>query len=462
MRGLEERCYLEMLRGRYCKAGKKAKGDILSEVEERFQVCRRQARRLMEPRAVGRPKNSRRPGRRGKYQDAEFRQALREVWRAMRYMCGRLLKAGIPDWLEAIEAERGRPFPKDVHERLLAISASSIDRNLAPHKVLKGKSLTKPGSFRDQIPIQESIWNIQIPGFLEADTVAHCGGSTQGEYINSVVMVDIATIWSEARAVFGKGSTPIVNAIEDIEKSLPFSIKGYDSDNGTEVLNQHVLRYFRDERVERGKPEVQVTRSREYRKNDNAHVEQRNDSLARRWLGYERMDFAELQPLIDYYYKYIVCPLTNHFFPSFKLHDKIRIKSRTRRVYKNPITPYRRVMESPHVSEVEKFRLKAIHEQLNPVQLLKQERLVRKRMDSALKALKRGQAAAGLLAVPPPPLLATSIAGAVLPGCSQSASPKAAATAPQAVPSILSNGVAKFRISSAAYAAKSHRRRFGS
>lgn len=224
-----------------------------------------------------------------------------------------------------------------------------------------------------------------------------------GDFINSVTMVDIAMTWTEARAVFGRASKPVVYAIEDIESSLPFPVLGYDTDNGGEVLNQHILRYFREERIERNRPPVKVTRSREYRKNDNAHVEQRNNSLARRWLGYERLDFIELLPLINYYYANIVCPLMNHFFPSFKLKDKIRVKSRTRRVYNDPVTPYARVIASERVSEERKNILKALHLSLNPVALTKQEVIIRKGIDDAAKLLRRGLNASHLVKIPDAP-----------------------------------------------------------
>ena len=309
----------------------------------------------------------------------------------------------MPEWLPAIQDEYGR-FSAGIEEKLLTVSAPTIDRILKPYKALKGKCFTRSGGFREEIPIQENIWDIKVPGFLESDTVAHCGGSMFGEFVSSVVMVDIATTWTEARSVFGRASKPVVSAIEDIEANLPFALLGYDSDNGTEVLNQHILRYFRDERIERGRPPVQVTRSREYRKDDNAHVEQRNNSLARRWLGYERIDFIEVVPLINHYYAHIVCPLMNHFFPSFKLHDKVLVRSRTRRIYKDPVTPYTRVMLSEHVSQERKNLLKAQHEALNPVKLIKQEYAVRKRIDETLKKLRQGDAPLRSVPLPPPPL----------------------------------------------------------
>jgi hypothetical protein len=292
MNQLEKRCLIEVLKSRYRRARKKEKGEIITELSERIGVGRKQSQRLLSNHDVGRPRNPLQRGRRSKYRDAEFVSALKLVWRITKYMCARHLHSAIKEWLPAIEAESGA-FPDSVHDRLLSISAATIDRILRPYKVTKGKSLTRSGGFRDEIPIQESCWDIKVPGYLKADTVAHCGGSMLGEFVNTLTIVDIATIWTEARAVFGRGSTPIVHAIEDIEKALPFAIIGYDCDNGAEVFSQHVLRYFRDERIERNKPEVKVTRSREYRKNDNAHVEQRNNSVARRWLGYERLDFIK-------------------------------------------------------------------------------------------------------------------------------------------------------------------------
>jgi len=390
MNQLEKRCLIEVLKSRYRRARKKEKGEIITKLSERIGVGRKQSQRLLSNHDVGRPRNPLQRGRRSKYRDAEFVSALKLVWRITKYMCARHLHSAMKEWLPAIEAERGA-FPDSVHDRLLSISAATIDRILRPYKVTKGKSLPRSGGFRDEIPIQESCWDIKVPGYLEADTVAHCGGSMLGEFVNTLTMVDIATIWTEARAVFGRGATPIVHAIEDIEKALPFAIIGYDCDNGTEVLNQHVLRYFRDERIERNKPEVKVTRSREYRKNDNAHVEQRNNSVARRWLGYERLDFTELVPLINYYYSQVVCPLMNHFYPCFKLQNKIRIKSRTRRVYAIPVTPYARVMNSPHVSKQEKEKLTAIHRLLNPVHLSQLESKLRKKIDDELKRLRAGK-----------------------------------------------------------------------
>jgi hypothetical protein len=242
---------------------------------------------------------------------------------------------------------------------------------LKPWKARQGKSITQGGGFREQIPIQESVWNIELPGYLEADTVAHCGGSTMGEYINTLTMVDIATTWTETRAVFGKGSTPIVHAIEDIEQQLPFDILGYDCDNGTEVLNSHVLRYFRDERIARGQTPVHVTRSREYKKNDNAHVEQKNWMTARDALGFRRMENPDIVPVANDLYKNDYRFFKNYFTPCFKLKEKLKVGSRYKRIYDDPKTPLERVLESDYIAEEQKQQLKQEQQSLDPFTLSK-------------------------------------------------------------------------------------------
>ena len=386
----EKRCILALLRERHRRGSKKEKGRIITEVCERFSVGRKHAIRLLSAERVGRPRNSAGRGRPGKYQDKAFKDALRRVWKVVRYPCGRTLRAAIPHWLVSIEEEYGA-FCPDVRTRLSEVSAPTIDRLLRPFKAEKGRSFTRSGGFRDEIEIQGNIWDVTVPGYMETDTAVMCGGSLRGEFVNTLTMVDIATLWTETRAVFGRGSNAAFDAIRDIEHTLPFSILGYDADNGGEVLNRHLYAYFYTNRIEKGLPPVRVTRSREYHKNDNAHVEQRNDTLVRKYLGYERLEFSDLIPLLNYYYAEIVCPLVNHFMPSFKLYDKVRVRSRTKRIYKPPVTPYERLMSSVHLSEAQKLRLQMVHKSLNPVRLSKEEQRVRKLIDNAVRTLKSGQ-----------------------------------------------------------------------
>lgn len=382
--------YLSMFKNKYRRSSKLGKGKILDSVTEELSISRKHAIRLLSAASVGRPKKPTKRGSPGKYQSYEFKLALREVWKICDYMCSKKLKAAIPDWLPYIEKSQER-YKDEIRAKLLEISPPTIDRILKPHRAIKGKSWTKNSGFREEIPIQEKTWEIRLPGFIESDTVAHCGGSLSGEFINTLTLVDIATIWTEADAVYGRGSNNTFDSLKVMESELPFPFLGYDADNGGEVLNKQILAYFTEEREQQDRNPVLVTRSRAYQSNDNAHVEQRNDSIARRYIGYERLDFHQVRDLISFYYRNIVCPLHNHFVPCFKLEDKIRIKSRTRRIYKKPATPYSRVMAAESVPDTYKTKLEAWHLSLNPLTLRKQEQQLRKQIDTLNKKLKAGE-----------------------------------------------------------------------
>ena len=382
---------IEVLRYRYRHFSKKKKGDVLEELERRFLVDRKYLVRLLACKNGGRPKTPSKTGRPSKYGDPGFQSALRKVWKTTYFMCGRYLQVAMPDWLPSIEEKYGE-FKPDVHDRLLTISAATIDRHLRPQKGVHGKCFTRPGSIiRSEIPVQGCIWDISIPGYIECDTVAHCGGSMYGDFINSVTTVDIATTWTEVRGTWGRGSSGVIEQLKSIEGSLPFTVLGYDADNGGEVLNWHIIDYFHDRKIP-----AAVTRSRSYQKNDNAHVEQKNNTVPRRYLGYERLDCQDVLSLVNHYYKDILCPLLNHFYPSNKLKDKQLIESKRKRFYDKPMTPYARVMQSSYVSQQEKDKLKATHDSLNPVELRIQEQYVRKQIDSLMKQFRYNRQNANL------------------------------------------------------------------
>lgn len=263
---------------------------------------------------------------------------------------------------------------------LKSISASTIDRMLKPIRVKynKGLSGTKPGSLlKNQIPIKTNQWNTKEVGYVEADTVAHCGDSLKGEFVWSLTLTDILTGWTENRSTWNKGSAGVIEQIKDIEDSLPFPILGFDCDNGSEFLNYHLLRYF----TEREKSEpVQFTRSRPYKKNDNAHVEQKNWTHVRQVFGYHRFDNSKLVSMMNKVYSKELSQLTNFFYQSVKLLDKQRIKSKTIKIHDEPKTPYQRLMEATCISveikekitkqldELDPFKLKkAIEKKLKPI-----------------------------------------------------------------------------------------------
>jgi hypothetical protein len=265
----------------------------------------------------------------------------------------------------------------DATDALLRISAATIDRVLKPVRTdyrKRGRATTKPGTLlRKHIPINTTQWDEARPGFLEADTVAHCGSSTAGMFAYTIDCVDIATGWSEQRAVWGKGQTGVLEQIYHIEQSLPFALRGFDCDNGSEFLNYHLLRHF----TERKQP-IQFTRSRAYHKDDNAHVEQKNWTHVRQWLGYERFADPGIVPLLNDLYTTEWRLFHNFFCPSMKLIAKERIGSKTLKRHDSPKTPYQRIMESPHIGETVKKTLTNQLRTLNPF-------VLREAMETKLK-----------------------------------------------------------------------------
>jgi len=364
MGGNSRREYLRAIRQRYVEASREEKGVILREFCAVCSYHRKHAIRLLNGRrSVAR----RKPGRKPVYHSTELLRALKRIWLATDQMCSKKLVAAIPLWLPFYEETYER-LSDEVRTKLLSISAATIDRLLAPIRARtrpKGLGGTKPGSLlRNQIPIRTHNWDISQPGFMEADTVAHCGNSMAGDFVWSLTLTDIHTGWTECRATWNNGATGVIKQIKNIENDLPFELQGFDCDNGSEFLNHQLVRYFTDH-----KPRVKFTRSRPYKKNDNAHVEQKNWSHVRQLLGYDRLDNPELVDLINNLYANHWSMYQNHFCPTLKLLEKKRINSKYMKKYEAPRTPYQRLMESTHLSEEQKIQLNACHQNLNPFKL---------------------------------------------------------------------------------------------
>jgi hypothetical protein len=274
-------------------------------------------------------------------------------------------------------------LPLDSVQALRHISPSTIDRLLKPVRTKYGKhgrSTTKPGTLlRKQIPIATNQWDETRPGFLEADMVAHCGDTTAGNYVSTLDLVDIATGWTEQRAVRGKGERGVLEQIADAESSLPFPLLGFDCDNGSEFLNYHLLRHF----TERTQP-VSFTRSRAYHKDDNAHIEQKNWTHVRQWLGYDRFDDPSCVDLLNDLYRNEWRLFHNFFCLSVKLIAKERVGSKTIKRHDSPKTPYQRIMASVHVSESIKQSLEKTLETLNPFVLRQAMEVKLKKIFTAL------------------------------------------------------------------------------
>lgn len=360
--------YRKTLGLRYQKAFRKQKSQILDEVCTNLGFNRKYAIRWLrnwKPARRQKPKNK--PGPRPRYRDPDLIKALKEIWLATNLICSKRLKEAIPDWIGHYQELHGY-LNLEILKKLRKISPSTIDQTLKPIRHLyrgKGRCTTKPGLLlKHHIPIKTKQWDESRPGFLETDTVAHCGTTVEGHYAVTTNTVDIATNWSEQRATHGKGFRDIADKIKDIENSLPFPILGFDCDNGKEFLNEFLMNYFLGR-----KAPIQFTRSREYQKNDNAHVEGKNYTHVRQWLGYRRFEDPKIVDLLNDLYKTEWRLYHNFFIPSVKLLSKERIASKTIKHHDKPKTPYQRILESKHIPKQTKDKLKAIFKTLNPFKL---------------------------------------------------------------------------------------------
>ena len=354
--------YLLAIWSRYQRVGRRFKSKILDEFCAVCGYSRKYAIGLLNREPGQRRK---RPGPRRRY-DAAVLEALKYFWRKSEQMCSKRLKAALPQWLPFYEQRQGKLNP-EVRTKLLQISPATIDRLLKKTRArypAKGLSGTRSGQhLKHQIPIRTDNRDIDRPGFLEADTVAHCGTSMAGSFIWSLTFTDIFSQWTENRAVWNKGATDVLAQVKDLEQRLAFELQGFDVDNGSEFLTFHLWRYF----LNRPRP-VPMTRSRAYRKNDQAHVEQKNWTHVRQLLGYQRLELLELIPLINDLYR--TWGLFHNFFcPTLKLRRKVRRGSKTLRQYSAPLTPFQRLLDSAHLTDQHKDRLRAQYLQLNPLEL---------------------------------------------------------------------------------------------
>jgi len=357
--------YLLAIWGRYQRVGRRFKSKILDEFCEVCGYSRKYAIGLLHRKPGQRRK---RPGPRRRY-DAQVLEPLKFLWLKSEQMCFKRLKAALPLWLPFYEQKHGS-LSESVRAKLLRISPATIDRLLKKTRArypAKGLCGTRCGRhLKQQIPIRTDNRDIDRPGFLEADTVAHCGTSMAGSFIWSLTFTDIFSQWTENRAVWNKGATHVLAQVKDLEQGLAFELLGFDVDNGSEFLSFHLWRYLLD----RPRP-VPMTRSRPYRKNDQAHVEQKNWTHVRQLLGYDRLEQQELIPLINDLYR--TWGLFHNFFcPTLKLRRKLRQGSKTIRKYFAPQTPFQRLLDSAHLTNQQKDGLRAQYLKLNPLELKEQ------------------------------------------------------------------------------------------
>jgi hypothetical protein len=342
------------------------KGKILDEFIKVTGYHRKAAIRLLHQ--VNKPRSNRKRGRPRKYSTAVV-GALRVAWEATDRLCSKRLRPFLPELIKVLRRHGETTMSAEVEAQLCQMSPSTIDRLLKPWRRLGGRrpfSTTKPASLlKSSIAIRTfADWEEDKPGFLEADLVPHCGESPEGFYLNTLSTVDIATGWSECVGVWGKRQERVGSAVHRVRQRLPFPLLGVDSDNGGEFINQHLFAYCQRE-------QITFTRSRSYKKNDNCYVEQKNWSVVRRLIGYDRYNsraaYETLNRIYDLLRLYV-----NFFQPVMKLVSKTRHGAKVHKVYDTARTPYQRALESGVLAEAKQQELAATYHGLNPVLLLKQ------------------------------------------------------------------------------------------
>jgi len=356
---------LEVVRPRYLKASKSEKQKILDELTCATGYHRKHAIRVLKNQVQV---QNHLKGKNKTYKviyRGKVVQALEQIWEICGQICSKRLQPYLPEAIKVLERCQEINITKDTKELLLKISSASIDRCLRPVRIKSphGLSTTKPGSLlKNLIPVRTCTeWDQERPGFMEIDLVAHCGNTTEGQYLNTLTCTDICTGWTDVTALPRRSQEAVSQAIHLMRQRLPFPLLGIDSDNGSEFINDLLYRYCLDEKIT-------FTRSRPYKKNDQAHVEQKNWSVVRHTVGYDRwetdQEFAILESIHDDLRLYI-----NFFQPSFKLIAKERIGNKTIKRYDTAKTPYQRVLERKDISLEAKARLMNLYLQLNPAEL---------------------------------------------------------------------------------------------
>ena len=358
--------YLNSLKARYAKASKKERSKMLDEYVATTCCHRKHATAVLSGKRQRVKHPIHRPRRR-RYTDEDGRAVL-ALAELFDHICSKRLRAAMNNELAQLRQSGFLDVRPECYERLQHISPATMDRLRARYGRRRGRArgFTKPGTLlKSQIPVRTwAEWNEDRPGFCELDLVDHSGGNLRGDHAWTLIFTDIKTTWTECVAVRNKAQTHVFAAVQRVRRRLPFPLLGIDSDNGSEFINDELYRYCQREHIT-------FTRSRAGRKNDNAHVEQKNWSVVRRAVGYERYDTPEHQYLLNRLYS-VLRLYTNFFIPTMKLVRKERQGSKVKKTYDKPQTPYARVLASPEMSDEDKAELRATYQALDVVQLRRQ------------------------------------------------------------------------------------------
>jgi len=348
----------------YWKGSKKKKKEILTHVCFVTGMHRKAAIRKFSVLQIQDPQRRDKRGR-DLFYTPDVTAALKRVWELGSCVCGELLTPMISEYVISLQKNHQWTYGKETTTKLVQMSQATVKRRVAHfvgEKVpSKGIGSTRPSDIKIIVPVFTGPWKDKPPGYGQIDTVAHCGATLLGDYAYTLNYTDIATLWDIPRAQWNKGKKVTQQNMEVTREKLPFPMKGAHPDSGSEFLNWTVVPWCKEQNIE-------LTRSRPNHKNDNQYIEERNGHIVRKFVGYLRLDAPETVPVLNELYDDLAVYL-NHFVAVRKCIEKVKIGSRYKRIYDKPRTPYQRVLEHPEVSQKDKNKLKAIHKQLNIVEL---------------------------------------------------------------------------------------------
>jgi hypothetical protein len=356
--------YVAAIRDRYRRSNKEEPSKILDEFVKVAGYHRKAVVRLLlkVPKPAGKHR-----GRPGRYNTVL--EPLITIWEASDRLCSKRLHPFIPEMIRVLKQKGELQLDASAEAKLTKLSAATIDRLLEHSRREGGRkpfSTTRPGSLlKSSIPIRTfADWQENRSGFLEIDTVAHCGENLEGFYLNTLCGVDVASGWTECLPVWGKWQVRVRQAVHGIRRNLPFPLLGIDSDNGSEFINQCLLEYCSENKIT-------FTRSRPYKRNDSCHVEQKNGNIVRRLIGYDRYASKSSSECLGRIYN-LVRLYINFFQPTMKLMSKTRHGAKVNKVYETALTPYQRLLKMGVLNKEKQAELAAIYRGLNPVRVLKQ------------------------------------------------------------------------------------------
>jgi hypothetical protein len=368
--------YLEDLRKDYEQAGQIQRGRLLDEAQKRTGMNRKYLIRVLRRRPRPRPVRRGRRGRPRAY-GAAVLTALVAIWEMFEYPCGQRLAPILRRQVAPLRRLGELRCTEEVGSKLEAISARVIDRLLAREKLVRHLKRERNPSVHpllyQRIPVKvASEWDTHEVGNLQVDYVAHCGRSTGGEYVHTLSVVDIASGWWEGQAIAGRSQRATQEGLDQVRSRCPFRILEIHPDNDSGLINDLMWRYCKQARI-------RMSRSRPYKKNDNAWIEEKNWTHVRKMVGYRRYDTMRQMALLNQIYE-VARPYQNFFQPMIKLASKTRVRGKIHRVYDQPRTPYERLLESGQISRKAARGLRATYQSLNPAELHRQLQRLRREL----------------------------------------------------------------------------------